>query len=111
MGGACLLALFAFARTVHPFLAVHAPVPADTLVIEGWLPEYAMAQTVAEFRRGGYERVIVAGWRLTVSAPGSNVDRCPPDRVGHSPDKIDVVIIPAVGGTARRVRREQSETG
>lgn len=47
---------------LHPALAVVAPVPgAEVLVVEGWLPRSAMAGALAEFRRGGYERVYTIG--------------------------------------------------
>jgi uncharacterized SAM-binding protein YcdF (DUF218 family) len=113
--GACLLALLAFARTVHPFLAVHAPVPADTLVIEGWLPEYAMAQTVAEIRRGGYERVIIAGMAPEGERPPSATGiRDYLTASGIPPERIDVVIVPATrwnrtSSTARAVRDRLTE--
>jgi hypothetical protein len=46
---------------VHPFLAVSEPVRADFLVIEGWVPTYALEQGLAEFRAGGYKRLFTTG--------------------------------------------------
>lgn len=53
---ACL-ALF-----LQPALALVDRAPgANVLVVEGWLPRHAMAAAVAEYRRGGYERVYTIG--------------------------------------------------
>lgn len=46
---------------LHPFLSVNAPVPARVLVIEGWVPDYALEQAIAEYRRGSYERIYTTG--------------------------------------------------
>lgn len=54
-------------RLVHPFLALNRPVDADVLVVEGWIPEYAIARA-AEFMRGGRYRHV-----LTVGGPVSGV--------------------------------------
>lgn len=54
------LAVFAV-RGVHSFLAVDDPVPGGVLVVEGWLPDYALAETIAEFRRGQYSKLVVTG--------------------------------------------------
>lgn len=53
-----------WARTVHPFLAPDAPVPARLLVVEGWLPDYAIQEAVALYRDGGYEAIAVTGGPL-----------------------------------------------
>lgn len=95
-GGVCTLGLLAFVCFAHPFLAVNAPVTADTVVIEGWMPEYAMQRTVAEIRRGSYQRVIVPGM---VSGgerpPNPELIRAQLEAAGIPPDRIVVVTIPA----------------
>lgn len=50
--------------TIHPYLAVTERVPAKILVIEGWLPDYAIEAGVEEFRAGGYERIFTTGGPL-----------------------------------------------
>jgi len=52
-----------------PFLAVHRPIAASVLVIEGWVADHAMREGVREFRRGRYERVYVTGGPLDAGAP------------------------------------------
>jgi uncharacterized SAM-binding protein YcdF (DUF218 family) len=49
------------ARVVHPFLALSDLCEADVLVIEGWLPDYAIEQGADLFRRGQYQRIYVTG--------------------------------------------------
>jgi hypothetical protein len=46
---------------VSPFLAVNEPVAANVLIVESWLPDYAMRGVVEEFKRGGYKYVITSG--------------------------------------------------
>jgi hypothetical protein len=48
-------------REVHPFLMVNDPVPSKILVIEGWISDNALKQTLAEFNRGQYDRILVTG--------------------------------------------------
>lgn len=50
-----------FMAWVHPFLAVNAPVGGEALVVEGWIPDYALRQALAEFRSRPYARVITTG--------------------------------------------------
>jgi hypothetical protein len=49
------------ARGLHAFLAVDEPVGGQFLVVEAWLPDYAMAEAANAFRQGRYEKVIAAG--------------------------------------------------
>jgi hypothetical protein len=55
-----LLAFFLFHR-IFPFLAVHAPIKSDFLIVEGWIPDYAMAELEEEFARGEYRLLIITG--------------------------------------------------
>ncbi len=50
-----------FMAWVHPFLAVNAPIGGQVLVVEGWIPDYALKQALAEFRSRGYARLVVTG--------------------------------------------------
>ena len=43
------------------FLSPTVRVEADVLVVEGWLPDYALKDAVEEFHRGKYRYVITAG--------------------------------------------------
>ena len=52
------------ARSANSFLCVTRPVAAQVLVVECWLPDFAMAAAVAESQRGGYKLVVTPGWAL-----------------------------------------------
>jgi hypothetical protein len=46
---------------LHGFLAKNAPVVAEVLVVEGWLPDYAIEAAMKEFENGGYKTLITVG--------------------------------------------------
>ena len=48
-------------RGAYPFLAVNAPAHDGALVAEGWLPDYALEEAMAEFKRHPYEKLYVTG--------------------------------------------------
>ena len=55
-----LTAYLAFLN-VYPFLAVTHRVNTDVLVVEGWIPKYAIAKAVEEFKKGSYTRIFTTG--------------------------------------------------
>jgi hypothetical protein len=57
----CVVVLAACALTVHSFLAPVNTVPSDILVVEGWMPEYALQRVAADFKTKGYRLMIVTG--------------------------------------------------
>ena len=62
----CITALLSFAiLNIHAFLAKSSPVNADILVVEGWLPDYAIQSAVNEFRQGSYRKIITIGGSLS----------------------------------------------
>jgi uncharacterized SAM-binding protein YcdF (DUF218 family) len=48
-------------RAAYPFLAVTHRVNADTLVVEGWVHQYAIRTAVNEFQAGHYKHVFTTG--------------------------------------------------
>lgn len=54
---------------IHPFLAMNDPVTGGYLVVEGWAPDYALREAVAEAHRNHYEKVCVTGGPLLWGAP------------------------------------------
>ncbi len=61
----CLISFFTFMlASIHPFLAYHAPIQADVLVVEGWIYDYAIKEAIAEFERGNYQKIITTGLPL-----------------------------------------------
>ena len=51
---------------IHPFLAVSDPTPAEILVVEGWLPDYALEKVKIEFERQHYKKLYVTGGPLEI---------------------------------------------
>jgi hypothetical protein len=56
-------------RTVQPFLAVNAPVTGGLLVVEGWMPDFALKEAMAEFGRNHYRGLFVTGGPMDTGAP------------------------------------------
>jgi len=56
-------------RGVYPFLAVNAPLPGGTLVVEGWGPDYVLARARAELERRHGDKLFVTGGPLEKGAP------------------------------------------
>ncbi|MGB8701682.1 MAG: ElyC/SanA/YdcF family protein [Thermosynechococcaceae cyanobacterium] len=46
---------------LHTFLAKHNPLAADILVVEGWLPDYAIEAALVEFKQSSYRRIVTIG--------------------------------------------------
>lgn len=50
---------------VYPFLSPTKPLPAETLVVEGWLEDAELAQVLAVFEAGDYQQIIATGGEIT----------------------------------------------
>lgn len=49
---------------VQPFLAVDSPVGGEVLVVEGWIPDYAMREALHAFRSRPYKLILTTGGPL-----------------------------------------------
>ena len=73
--GWLLLAFFGFLlfelflRSIHPFLAVNDSKPGGLLVVEGWLPDYALEHAVREFHSHQYQMIAVTGGPMEAGSP------------------------------------------
>ena len=56
---------------IYPFLAPDQPVATDTLVVEGWMPDTALATIVREVNSGRYRRVFLTGGVILQNDPNS----------------------------------------
>jgi hypothetical protein len=56
-------------RGAYSFLAVNDPVHNGVLVVEGWLPDYALQEAITQFRRDHYHKIFVTGGPLEDGAP------------------------------------------
>jgi hypothetical protein len=54
-----------FLQGLYPFLAVNAPLKANLLVVDGWLPDYALEQVYTEFQTGRYPVIVTVGTAIT----------------------------------------------
>jgi len=61
--GAVTVSLVLFA---YPFLAPTQPVDGEVLVVEGWLPDYALEKVKDRFQYGNYKLLITTGGNLTI---------------------------------------------
>lgn len=102
------LALFALAGIVvflgiHPFLATTDRVKCRTLVMEGWVHEFAVEAAAREFRDGNYTMVYVTGGPGEGSGPFTNIYNTAASvgaarlrRAGVPPDCVQMVPAQAV---------------
>jgi hypothetical protein len=51
--------------TVCSWLSLNQPVPAKTLVVEGWIEDYALQHAVDFYRKNNYNHMIVTGLPIT----------------------------------------------
>lgn len=68
--GLSLAALAIF--EIHPFLALNEPIEADALVVEGWVPNYVLRETIHEFRHGHYRKLYVTGVPIETGGSETN---------------------------------------
>ena len=59
--GSVLVSIILF---VHPFLAPTKPVGSDILVVDGWLPDYALGKAKEQFQKGDYQLLVTTGGKL-----------------------------------------------
>jgi DUF218 domain len=48
----------------NAYLSKHAPYEAEILIVEGWLPDYALEEAIEIFKRGEYKKMITTGGPL-----------------------------------------------
>lgn len=85
----------AAARWVHPFLAVTAPVDAEVLVAEGWLPDFALEVSLRELARGHYRELIVTGGPIEKGEPLSEY---------RTLAEMSAATLVRLGGPTNRIR-------
>jgi len=53
-----------FNKQRQSILSLNKPIEANVLVVEGWLPDYAVVLTMQEFKKGNYSKIITTGGPL-----------------------------------------------
>ena len=62
VGLGCVVCLMIFFIThIYSFLALNLPIKADILVIEGWMQDSELEKAIAEFKSGGYQKLMIIG--------------------------------------------------
>lgn len=56
-----ILIIILLVKSIHPFLAKTKPVESKILVLEGFIPDFAIAAAVPIFKTGQYELMIISG--------------------------------------------------
>lgn len=92
--------LVVWGRTaIHPFLAQIETVNAEVLVVEGWLPDYALEGAVKEFHSHPYLCVITTGGPLdvgeTLTSYNTYAALCAASLANLGVDSAKIVAIPA----------------
>lgn len=87
------------ASRLHPFLAFDRRVPATIMVVEGWLPEYALQAAAEEFAAGDYDLLVTSGgplpegFRISGYASYADFSAAILVKLGFPPDHL--VSVPA----------------
>lgn len=63
---ALLTLLFGGLANLEPFLATNAPIPAEVLVVEGWIADENVKQAIEEFQSHPYQKLVTTGGPLQV---------------------------------------------
>jgi hypothetical protein len=106
-GALLALAVFAFAGVavlpaIHPYLAVTDRLQTSVLVVEGWLPDFALQAALDEFHRGGYREIWVTGGPLERGSPlfehrtHAELGRVILEKLGAPPGVVRAVPAPKV---------------
>ena len=72
LSGTLVALIILFTLTIYPFLALTRPAQGEVLVVEGWLPDYALEKVRDRFQDGNYQSLVTSGGELLV---GSHLSR------------------------------------
>jgi hypothetical protein len=88
---------------VQSYLAVTYPIKsAEILVVEGWMPDFAIEQALAEFKKGSYRQIITTGGSIAKGTYLSEyknfaeVSAATFQKLGLEPEKVVAVPTPSV---------------
>ncbi len=61
--------IFIYAKTIHAFLAPTDPVNSKVMIVEGFIPDYALEEAADIFNKGQYKLMIITGKKRMKGAP------------------------------------------
>jgi len=67
-----IIIIFIFSRVIYPFLSPNEPLLGKILIVEGFIPDYALKKSIGIFKDGNYKLMIVTGKQRT---HGSQLDQ------------------------------------
>ena len=83
----------------NAFLSKNEPLKSEILIVEGWLPDYALQQALKKFKAGKYKKIITTGGPLSVGSYlieyKDYAHLAKATLVAMGVDKIDVVAVEA----------------
>lgn len=60
--------IYLYVSSIDGFLSINNPVEARILVVEGWIPDYALKAALQEFRNNHYRYILTTGGRPYINA-------------------------------------------
>ncbi len=97
--------------TIQPFLDCSKPVKADLLVVEGFIPDYALEEAIQIFNKGSYKQMLITGKKRI---KGSQLDQYENDGIYSAETLIKLgfdgskIVVIAVSDDIARDRTYQS---
>ena len=99
---AIIISLTICLRLLHQFLAINAPVNGDIMVVEGWLPDYALEKVIVDFQDGYYKSLVITGGPLSKGSyfaeynTVAELTAATLIKIGFDDNKLFVIPTPAV---------------
>ena len=72
LSGMLITLVVLFTLAIYPFLALTRSAQGEVLVVEGWLPDYALEKVRDRFQDGNYQLLVTSGGELST---GSHLSR------------------------------------
>ena len=55
------MVFYTIVKNAHPWLAKNNPIAAQVLIVEGWIPDYALEESFRIFKAHNYQRILTTG--------------------------------------------------
>ena len=98
-----LFLLIILSQLVYPFLAFSNRINGDIMIVEGWLPDYALEKVVLDFNSGPYKFIATVGGPLAQGSylaeeynTEAELSAAALIKIGIDPNKLYAIPTPAV---------------